>query len=259
VSRRSLRHLGQSGFRLCCGETVVYIDPYLSDHVELSEGPSMRRMRMSPMSPAAVRDADWVLLSHIHADHCDPLTIDPIARNNPGCRFLGPYEVADYLVSSLKIAPERILTADDRWIPLSNELKVRAIPAAHTSIERNDRGQSRYVGFLLDTGDKRVYHSGDCSVHSEVVSLLKEIGGSIDIALLPVNECNYYRTRKGIVGNMSIREAFGMAGEINATNVVPMHFDMFQPNSVCEEEILAVYRHEKPAFQLVMPDSLSGF
>ena len=33
----------------------------------------------------------------------------------------------------------------------------------------------------------------------------------IAVAILPVNEFNFFRSRQGIVGNMSVREAFGLA------------------------------------------------
>jgi L-ascorbate metabolism protein UlaG (beta-lactamase superfamily) len=257
MSGHSLSHLGQSGFRLCCGDAVVYIDPYLSDHVEIREGPAMRRLRDAPMPPAQVRDANWVLVSHIHADHCDPLTLGPIAEGNPSCRFLGPYEVTDFLASELGIERARLVTAGDEWVALSPGLQVLPIPAAHTAIEWNQQGLSRYVGFLMSVEARRLYHSGDCSVHPEIVSRLQQFG-SIDLALLPVNECNYYRARAGIVGNMSIREAFGLAVEIRAAAVVPMHYDMFGPNCVYEEEIQAVYARLAPPFRLVMPDALRG-
>ena len=45
----------------------------------------------------------------------------------------------------------------------------------------------------------------------------------IHMAILPVNEFNFFRSREGIVGNMSVREAFGLASEIGADRVVPVH------------------------------------
>jgi L-ascorbate metabolism protein UlaG (beta-lactamase superfamily) len=151
----------------------------------------------------------------------------------------------------------RIIVAEEEWIQLSSGMRVLPVPAAHKCIERNDKGQSRYVGYIIETEGKRIYHSGDCSVHPEIVSLLRSFP-AIDLALLPVNECNYYRDCAGIIGNMSVREAFSFAVEIGAKTVVPIHFDMFLPNCTFEEEIQAIYRHLRPAFQLIMPLALTG-
>jgi len=252
-----LRHLGQSGFRIGLGAITIYIDPYLSDYVEELEGPKMRRLRPAPMSPAEVGDADWVLVSHAHADHCDPLTLGPIAAHSASSRFLAPYEVADILSRQLAIAPARIHVAAAEWIALDERTRVLPIPAAHRHVERNELGQPRCVGFLIESGGVRIYHSGDCSVEREVLSAL-EGHGPIDLALLPVNECNYYRDAAGIIGNMSIRDAFLMAGQIGAKAMVPMHYDMFAPNCAYEEEIRVVYERTQPPFRLLFPSALES-
>jgi L-ascorbate metabolism protein UlaG (beta-lactamase superfamily) len=257
MNELSLTHLGQSGFRLGVGDIVAYIDPYLSDFVEEREGPSMRRLRPAPFGPSHVTDADWVLLSHAHADHCDPKTLGPIAQNCPGARFLAPREVLDKLKGELGIAASRLVLAAEEPVALSACCIVRPVPAAHRAIEPDGAGGWRCVGFLIECNDKRVYHSGDTSVDPAIVAALRTYDG-IDLALLPVNECNYYRDRAGIVANMSIREAFGFATEIGARTMVPMHYDMFAPNCVYEEEIMAVYRGDSPEFHLLLPGDCRG-
>ena len=98
---------------------------------------------------------------------------------------------------------------------------------------------------------KKIYHSGDCSVHSEIVDILRELS-PIDIAFLPVNECNYYRDRQGIIGNMSIRDAFNLVSELGVKKMVPIHYDMFEPNCVYIEEIKIVYEKTLSKFELII-------
>ena len=75
----------------------------------------------------------------------------------------------------------------------------------------------------------------------------------IDIAFLPVNEDNFYRRKRGIVGNMSIREAFQFAIDINIKKLVPVHWDLFEANSVSPDEIKAVFNHlDELPFDLIM-------
>lgn len=248
----SLSHLGQSGFRMQLGATVVYVDPYLSDCVERLHGPGLRRLRPAPVRPEAVLDADLVLVSHAHLDHCDPDTLSVVAHNNPGCRFLASYEAAEVLAASAGVAASRILVADEGSVELPGGGVVHPVPAAHRSLERDGQGRPRFLGFVIEHAGTRLYHAGDGSVHEDVIAAVRR-HGPIDTALLPVNECNFFRDRQGIVGNMSVREAFGLAVEIGARRVVPMHFDMFAPNCVYAEEIEVVYRRQSPPFRLDLP------
>ena len=80
---------------------------------------------------------------------------------------------------------------------------------------------------------------------------LKELA-PIEVAFLPMNERNYFRDRRGIIGNMTIREAFGLVNEIGVNVLVPTHWDMFEPNAVPREEIELLYALLKPACELRM-------
>jgi L-ascorbate metabolism protein UlaG (beta-lactamase superfamily) len=74
---------------------------------------------------------------------------------------------------------------------------------------------------------------------------------------LPVNEDNFFRRRRGIVGNMTIREAFGLAAEVGIQSVVPVHWDMFAVNSASPEEIKAVYKADAWPFELIEAGDIS--
>jgi L-ascorbate 6-phosphate lactonase len=242
------RALGQSGYRMAFPETVVYVDPYLSDNVERIEGTAMRRLFPLPIIAETVRDADWVLITHIHLDHCDLHTLLPLGFASPQCRFLCPRDCVAGLTAA-GIAQERILAAPESWITLGHDLRAVAVPAAHPTVERDDEGCLRFVGYVLEHAGRRFYHAGDTSPSKEIIGRLGELA-PIDVAFLPVNERNYYRDVQGIIGNMTIREAFQLATDIGAKSLVPMHWDMFAPNSVYLEEIELLYRLIAPPFKL---------
>jgi len=240
--------LGQAGFRLNLGGAVIYLDPYLSNRVERLEGPKLKRLRPAPYRGEQVTDASWALISHIHADHCDIDTLLPLSVASPNCRFLGPRDVTAYLARE-GIAPDRLIIANCDAIDLGSGLVVHPLPAAHKQIEQDFDGFLRFLGYVICYEGKRYLHTGDTCVHACLIERARQLG-PIDVAFLPVNECNYFRDRAGIIGNMSIREAFRFAEEIGAGTVVPMHYDMFEPNQAYREEIQIIYDKTRPAFKL---------
>lgn len=247
--------LGQAGFRLQCASAVLLIDPYLSDSVEHVEGAHQKRLIPVWKLPSMIEDVDWVLITHDHLDHCDPATLLPLAKASQICRFVGPSEVCSLLTRS-GIDPDRVVAAPRGWLSLAEDLRIHATPAAHPTIELDAEGGWRCVGYLIEIAGRRIYHSGDTALATTVLDYLEQFK-PIDVAMLPVNERNYFRERAGIIGNMSVREAFGFAELLGARRVVPMHWDMFKANTVYREEIELVYRLAEPPFELVInPDVL---
>lgn len=245
-----IEFLGQAGFRLDLDGVIVYIDPYLSDRVERIEGPALKRQRPAPYRPQDVTDASFLLITHDHMDHCDPDSLLPILAASPAARVVGPHEVIARLVAE-GMEAARALPVSDEEVGLARGLSVLPVPAAHPQIERDSAGHLRCVGFVLLHSGRKIYHSGDTSPDDAIISRLRALG-PIDVAMLPVNERNFYRDKQGIIGNMSIREAFEMAGDIAARQVIPMHYDMFTPNLTFLEELQVVYERTRPDFILTI-------
>ena len=126
------------------------------------------------------------------------------------------------------------------------------MPAAHPQISYDINNVPNCLGWLLEFNSKKIYVAGDTSLCDELINFMKKFK-HIDIGLLPVNEDNYYRRKRGIIGNMSIREAFQFAIDINIKKLVPVHWDLFEANSVSPDEIKEVFKHHnKLPFELVM-------
>jgi L-ascorbate 6-phosphate lactonase len=246
----SFQHLGQTGLKINVGTTCVLVDPYLSHSVQELDGADLIRLVPIPFPPSSLTDVDWVLITHDHMDHCDPHTLPALAKASPQARFVAPDPVRKQL-RAWGIAEERILPAISSWLNLGSELMVKAVPAAHPRIMTCQDGQPKAVGYLLERFDKRVWVAGDTSVCDELIGHMRDLG-PIHAALLPVNEDNFFRRRRGIVGNMSVREAFGLAAELKINQVVPVHWDLFEVNSTPPEEIEAVYRAYSWPFELIM-------
>ncbi len=254
-TRVPVRLLGQSGCRFGFPGCTVYLDPYLSHSVQELDAPDLVRLMPIPLPPAQVVDADWVLVTHGHIDHCDPHTLPILAKASAGARFMGPPPVLG-LLKEWGIPEDRLVPATEEWTDLGPSLKVHAVAAAHPEIERDRDGKPACVGFVLDFDGRRIYAAGDTSVRQPILDALARLA-PIEVAMLPVNERNFFRDRAGIIGNMSVREAFQLAQELGFEAVVPVHWDMFAVNSVAVEEIRSVHEQMRPSFRLlVRPESV---
>ena len=249
TNKARIQHLGQTGLRIDIGNLTVFVVPYLSHSVQELEAPDLVRQVPIPYQPHELTSVDWVLITHDHMDHCDPHTLPALAKASPKARFVGPPAVRRQL-EQWGIAEDRILPAPEAELDLGEKLTVQAMPAAHPKIRLDQSGQLLAVGYLLRRQDRKLYLAGDTAVCDELLAALK-LAAPIDTALLPVNEDNFFRRRMGIVGNMSIREAFGLAAEVGIEQVVPVHWDMFAVNSTSPKEIEAVYESTSWPFELI--------
>ena len=232
--------LGQTGCRIEFPDSIIYIDPYLSNSVEDLDSDKFKRLIPIPILPESTDDASYILITHDHLDHCDPHTLPQIARASEGAKFIGPYPVVNKL-KSWGISADRIIEVNELWIDLNPDIQIRSIPAAHPNIQRDSLGRLSTIGYLLRYMGELIYFAGDTFASQEIIDVLKKYG-NITTAFLPVNEHNFFRDRLGITGNMSIHEAFQFAKEINASNVVATHWDMFKLNGVDPNEISFIYK-----------------
>jgi len=241
--------LGQVGYKLEFNGVVIYIDPYLSNSVQEKEDKGCERLLPIPIIPEHIEDANFILITHGHRDHCDEDTLKPLSKSSPHSIFVCPENVYSKL-AGMGIPNERINVIQGKPLKVRKNITIYAVPAAHPKVEKNEKGGWSCIGYVIEFEQKRLYHAGDTSVAMEIIDELSALG-EIDIAFLPVNERNFYRDRKGILGNMSIREAFEFAEEIKAGIVVPTHWDMFAVNQVYREEIELLYNKIRPHFKLL--------
>ena len=246
----TIRQLGQTGLRIDTGEDCVLFDPYLSNSVQELDAPDLQRQIPIPFAPEQVTNAKWVIITHEHLDHCDPHTLPQIAASSPGAKFMAP-EPARKLMLSWGIEASRIVASTPELQQLTESLSVKSLPSAHPKIRMGSDNQPVAVGYLIKLNEFQIYLAGDTSACEDVIGAIKN-QPHIDIALLPVNEDNFFRRKRGIVGNMSIREAFSLAAECGISTVVPVHWDLFEAISTDPEEIKAVYQAYSWPFRLAM-------
>src|SRR5204863_482567 len=82
-------------------------------------------------------------------------------------------------------SPKRFLGIDEAQTLAPAGFEITAIPAAHETVERDEWGSLRFVGYVVRCGKWTIYHSGDTVLYDGMVERLSD--WRIDVALLPIN------------------------------------------------------------------------
>jgi L-ascorbate metabolism protein UlaG (beta-lactamase superfamily) len=145
-------------------------DPLLRDRV------AHLRRRVPAAAPAALRDIDAVLLTHLHRDHLDLPSLRLIGRAVPivvprgGGRLL----LRRGFDAVREIAPGEALEI--------GSLTVRATTARHHGGRGVVGARGPALGYVVE-GSRRIYHAGD----TDLFDGMREIGaGGLDLALVPI-------------------------------------------------------------------------
>lgn len=187
----NLHWLGHDGFKIT-GEKVIYLDPY-----EIS----------------SKEEADIILITHEHYDHCSIKDIMAISGTKttilipPDCQS----KLSNYPGSVVLVEPNNSYDV--------NGIKVETIPAYNIDKPFHPK-ENGWVGYVLEAYGKRIYHAGDTDLIPEM-SKLK----NIDIALVPVSG-KYV---------MNAREAVKAVNGFKPKVAIPMHYGAIVGNKTDAE------------------------
>lgn len=249
------RWLGQAGFliehRDGAGRLArVLVDPYLSDSLARKYVGTVfphTRMHPPPVRPHELPELLAVLCTHAHTDHMDPDTLTPLLTDQPTCRLVAPRAVLDEARRRSGLGDSEIDSGrtGDRIDGLADGAQVRVGPvrivgvaAAHEERERDANGDDRFLGYVIEIGDLRVYHSGDCTPRPGLAETVT--GLAVDVALLPVNGRDDRRRQSGVPGNFTFAEALELCDAAGVGALVPHHWGMFDFNTVDPAEFALV-------------------
>jgi L-ascorbate metabolism protein UlaG (beta-lactamase superfamily) len=127
------------------------------------------------------------------------------------------------------------------------------VPAAHETVDRDSDGRHTYLGYVIEAGPWRVYHSGDTVRYDGMVEWLSP--WRVDVALLPINGA---LPERRVAGNLSGPEAARLAHDIGAGLVVPCHYHLFEFNTAEPDEFIAeANRLKQPHRVLQLGERLS--
>jgi L-ascorbate metabolism protein UlaG (beta-lactamase superfamily) len=228
--------LGQSGFLLQWKGKRVLLDPYLSDSLTTKYAATDKphtRMSELVLQPELLRNISIVSSSHNHTDHLDADTLVPVLKNNPGIQFIIPDANRAFVAERVKCAFDFPVGLNDGRSVAIGDFIFHGIPASHNEIDRDENGQCRYMGYVIEFGPYKVYHSGDTFWFNEMPDLLLPF--AVDVAILPING---NKPERKVAGNLDCKEAALLGKTIHAGVVIPCHYDLFSFNTADVNEFV---------------------
>jgi L-ascorbate metabolism protein UlaG (beta-lactamase superfamily) len=232
--------LGQSGFLIQWAGHHLLLDPYLSDSLTLKyAGTDKPHVRMTErvIAPERLDFIEVTTSSHNHTDHLDKETLGPLLRVNPRMELVVPDANRAFVAERLGIAPERARGLDAGESLTLGQFRIHAVPAAHNTLEKDEQGRHKYLGYVIEAEPWTIYHSGDTLRYDGMAEELRR--WRIDLALLPINGD---RPERRVAGNLNGVEAATLGREIGAGVVIPCHYDMFEFNTASPAEFIAECR-----------------
>jgi L-ascorbate 6-phosphate lactonase len=243
---------GQSGFRLAAADSRVLIDPFLSDRPDRRYPP--------PASAADFADITLVLCTHEHADHMDLPFLSELCAVNNDVRIVVPAPAAA-IAAGAELDPARLIPAASGQARHEEGVTVNPVPALHGlggsgkpvvyEFAPDEGGQVRFLGYVVEIGGIRFYHSGDCLVYPELPATLAELAP--DVLMLPINGRDHMREASGIVGNMTETEAAWLCAQVGPAYVIPMHYDAIEGNTGDPGRFTTLVRESGCATTVLVP------
>lgn len=245
--RARLWWLGQSGFLVYTPAATVLFDPYLSDSLTKKYAATDKphtRVTERVIAPERLTGIDVITSSHNHTDHLDAETLLPLLAANPKAKLLIPRANRAFVLDRLGGAEKALVELDTEENVKVAGVTFHGIPAAHNTVEFDERGRCRFLGYVAHLDGKTIYHSGDTLLHDGLIPALDPF--KLDVALVPING-NLPERR--VAGNMNGSEAARLAHAIYAELAIPHHFDMFKFNTASPREFEAMCHHLRQKYR----------
>lgn len=229
--------LGQAGFAFRNKDDLLLIDPYLSNVLAKKyEGKIFPHIRLhdSPVDPSEIVGLSTVLCTHGHTDHMDLGSIPDLQKKSKPIFVIPRSETLKGVERGIN--PSRLVgIASGEIFTTLQGVTIWGVPAAHEQITRDEFNQDLFMGFVVEIGGLRFYHSGDCTPYENQVETIKSL--KPDVAFLPVNGRDAYRASNGVPGNFTFDEAVLFCRETGIQNLVCHHWGLFEFNTALKEDL----------------------
>ena len=206
-------YYGQSCFLFETAGKKVLIDPFISPN------PLAAHIDINSI------EADFILVSHGHEDHTADLV--PIATRT-GALVICSFEIMVWLNNKGVSNCHPMNLGGQRTFDFC---RVKMVFAAHSNSLPDGTYGGTAAGFIIETGEKTIYYSGDTALMQE----MKLTGDMyrLDAAFLPIGD-NF---------TMGIDDAIIASKFIKCNKIIGMHYDTFGYIQIDKEQALTKFNN----------------
>ena len=185
IGNVSIEMFGHASFMIRGEGKIIYIDPYvLPEKVDYED------------------QADIILITHEHYDHCDPDAIRMV-RKSESTTLIPQNCTLEFRGDARRVSEGDVLRGD---LAIKG-IGIEVVPAYN--INKSFHPQGTGVGYIIEVDGLRIYHAGD----TDFIPPMNDI--SVDVALLPI----------GGTYTMDVPEAAEATLAIGPDVVIPMHYN----------------------------------
>lgn len=217
--RNKLVWLGHATFLLTLNGKNILIDPVFNDI------PFVKRLVEIPCKREAIKNIDYVLLSHAHFDHCDKKSFITLANQNPNMQVFGPLKITPLLHGFNK----NIRVQEAGWYQQfevdDKQIELYYMPAFHWYKRGlSDDNEILWGSFVIRYQGITLFFMGDSGYNTH----FKEIASyfpDIDYCLMGVGA--YKPSYMMKTSHTSPTDAVQAFNDMGAKNFIPMHYGTF--------------------------------
>ena len=220
VEQDTVVWLGHSSWYVQLAGKRILIDPVFSNYAAPFSFLNKAFAGDYPWTAQTMPPIDLLIISHDHYDHLDYATLKALMPKIK--RVVTPLGVGSHL-RYWGMDPASIDEADwQQKISVGNDLDIHVLPARHFSGRGLKRNQTLWASFMLVSGSRKLYYSGD-SGYGPHFKAIGEQFGPVDLAILENGQ--YDQDWKYI--HMMPEETAQAAEDLQARAVLPGHAGRF--------------------------------
>jgi L-ascorbate metabolism protein UlaG (beta-lactamase superfamily) len=210
--------LGHASFLFTLGGKHFIVDPVL-----YNVGP-LKRFTPLPCDVAALKQIDYILLSHNHRDHADKRSMIELCALNPSAIILTGLNIAP-LLRSWRISNPIIEAGWYQRYQLVTDVQVTYLPAKHWNRRGlHDMNDMLWGSFMLQSPTQTIYFGADSGLgihYTEISQLFPDI----DVAVLGIGA---YKPEWFMnTAHTSPADALVAFEQLKAKQLIPMHHGTF--------------------------------
>ena len=238
-----ITRLSWAGLLVESGKQTIIIDP-VEDFSSMEPYMGKPLRAITPFTAAT--QADYVLLTHLHPDHFDPLAIQQVLKPHGKvvCHTLAAGKIRESGLPVVELELNEVYTSGQ-----STFVPVFALDGI---------GHEQVSWIVRDGAGKQLFHGGDTIWHSRFWEINKTYG-KMDVAFLPINGVVVDYPFVGFAplpASLTPEQAVVAARILQAELLVPMHYGTFHSPPVYSEYTAAEEKLEVAALMYRQPYEL---